>query len=143
VDRAHEQWGDHIFFSEKAGVDFLATSPWRADQMINFNAGPEWIQTTGGWQTHLVPADDETLLAVGFGTITRYDMTPNTPGLYQFTTLSYTGEPGVLRITHYSWVLSDPRYGQEFLSHGYQPIPGPGPLALMGAAAFTILRRRR
>jgi hypothetical protein len=143
ADRAHEQWGDHIYFSQKAGVDFLATSPWRADQMASFNVGPNWVQTTGGWQTYLVPADDEMLLALHWGSYVRYDMTPNTPNLYQFTTFAPTGMPGVVRVTHYSWVLVDNRFTGQFLDQGYQPVPGPGSVVLMGAAVATMLRRRR
>ena len=152
VQRAHDVFEDFVYFEIGSGRESLPY--FRADDYLPTNIGPRWTQMTGAWQTVLVPSDGEIPVGAMFSMVTLYDQTPHTPGLFQFTTIDYSQlfTTGMLKVTHYSWLLEQPEYMQDLRPHyeqmGFQEMPpafpAPGTLgfAVVGLAYSAKYRRR-
>jgi hypothetical protein len=144
INNAHNIFQDEVFFETKKH-GFFPREQWQSDKFRPTNIGSLWTQVAGGWDTQIVPVEGETPL---MGMRTYYPNAPHAPNLYQFTTVDYsTWNLGYVKVTHYAWVLEQPKYSQQVdpAYFGAEPtIPAPGAAAaILGAAAYTLLKRVR
>lgn len=123
---------------------------WRADDFRPNNIGPIWLQADGQCNSLKVVGKFEAPLGHFMGIETIYDATPHTPGLYQFTVISYSGYPFYATVTHYAWLVNPSL--QNTLSYSadhydtrnsVQTIPTRGTMTLAAIAISHFFGRRR
>jgi hypothetical protein len=80
---------------------------WHATEWLDqpLHTSSDWQAFSGGWNSSRFS------MPQGFGNyqgpITLYDPTPNTPGLYQFVTLTYDFQLREVVVVHSAWMTAD------------------------------------
>ncbi|PIR22664.1 MAG: hypothetical protein COV44_06735 [Deltaproteobacteria bacterium CG11_big_fil_rev_8_21_14_0_20_45_16] len=154
-------WREHVLFDPRTYeasaptylIDFREPHGWIFHNGIYNRTevsriGTAWRPTEEHLQQWYVDAS-ELPIYLQNSSFSIYDLTPHTPGIYEFWTLSPSAQDGQMLMTHYKWKLDDRISGPRpiILDDGFyrldSRVPEPGSIVfLMGGIAFLHRGRR-
>jgi len=146
VDLAHTRFEDAYYFGGVTAVYDIQNFP--QDRFRNPLSSP-WVSVDGGWNTVVIAAPSFMPPGVNFGTQVILDPTPHTPGLFQWTEISWARFPFFIEITHKAWVIAPDPYKYDFTvvperyTADYRYVPAPASLIALGLGTTMLGRRRR